>query len=237
MILVYLTDGVFSGNLVSGQSNKPLSRAAHALTYEQLILELGSDGVHGLSSNVTKQRLEHQAHVRRVPEQPHGPALRAGQERRRARPLRVSARPRRDQIVWITIATSGTPDMGLGFERAVKDIMTRPPQSLETVISDAESFVDVLVYGLWIAVLRLASLVLVVYCFGGGNLGAGCNEEYGDSCDVVYRARATTFACLTWFALFLAWEMQACPYCYYSAGSGGGDGDDDDGNGQLTGVE
>ncbi|KAI1483279.1 potassium/sodium eff [Daldinia eschscholtzii] len=111
------------------------------------------------------------------------------------------------EIVWIIMVTSGMPDMGLGFERAVKDIMSRPPQSLKTGIFDAEFLVDMLVYGLWIAALCLASFVLVVYRFGGGNLGTGCNEEYGDNCDVVYRARATTFACLTWFALFLAWEM------------------------------
>ncbi|KAI1472418.1 potassium/sodium eff [Daldinia caldariorum] len=111
------------------------------------------------------------------------------------------------EIVWIIMVTSGMPDMGLGFERAVKDIMTRPPQSLQTGIFDAEFLVDMLVYGLWIAALCLASFVLVVYRFGGGSLGSGCNEEYGDGCDAVYRARATTFACLTWFALFLAWEM------------------------------
>ncbi|KAI0112986.1 potassium/sodium eff [Daldinia grandis] len=111
------------------------------------------------------------------------------------------------EIVWIIMATSGMPDMGLGFERAVKDIMNRPPQSLRTGIFDTEFLVDMVVYGLWITALCLSSFVLVVYRFGGGNLGRGCNEAYNDSCDTVFRARATTFACLTWFALFLAWEM------------------------------
>ncbi|KAI8966458.1 potassium/sodium eff [Daldinia sp. FL1419] len=111
------------------------------------------------------------------------------------------------EIVWIIMVTSGMPDMGLGFEGKVKDIMTRPPQSLETGIFDAEFCVDMLVYGLWITALCLSSFMLVVYRFGGGNLGQGCNEGYNDSCEVVYRARATTFACLTWLALFLAWEM------------------------------
>ncbi|KAI1379123.1 potassium/sodium eff [Hypoxylon crocopeplum] len=111
------------------------------------------------------------------------------------------------EIVWIIMVTSGMPDMGLGFERAVPDIMTRPPQSLKTGIFDAEFLVDMVVYGLWITALCLSSFVLVVYRFGGGNLGRNCNEAYSDSCDVVNRARATTFACLTWFALFLAWEM------------------------------
>lgn len=111
------------------------------------------------------------------------------------------------EIVWIIMATSGMPDMGLGFERAVPDIMRRPPQSLKTGIFTMEFLVDMVVYGLWIAALCLSSFVLVVHGFGGGQLGEGCNETYSESCDVVFRARATTFACLTWFALFLAWEM------------------------------
>merc|ERR1712000_262777 len=43
--------------------------------------------------------------------------------------------------------------------------------------------------------------------FGDGNLGSGCNDTYSEQCDTVFRARATTFVSLTWFALFLAWEM------------------------------
>jgi P-type Na+/K+ transporter len=57
------------------------------------------------------------------------------------------------------------------------------------------------------AALCLASFLLVVYGFGDGNLGEGCNTAYSSQCDTVFRARATTFVSLTWFALFLAWEM------------------------------
>ncbi|KAJ4854605.1 e1-E2 ATPase domain-containing protein [Trichoderma breve] len=111
------------------------------------------------------------------------------------------------EIVWIIMATSGLPDMGLGFERAVPDILRRPPQSLRTGIFTLEFFIDMVVYGLWIAALCLSSFVLRVYAWGNGELGHGCNDGYNDSCETVFRARATTFACLTWFALFLAWEM------------------------------
>ncbi|KAL5627815.1 hypothetical protein BROUX41_002563 [Berkeleyomyces rouxiae] len=111
------------------------------------------------------------------------------------------------EIVWIIMATSGMPDMGLGFEHAVPDIMCRPPQALSTGIFTSEFLVDMLVYGLWITGLCLGSFSLVVFGFGDGELGSQCNDSYNDSCDVVFRARATTFACLTWFALFLAWEM------------------------------
>ncbi|WYZ45729.1 hypothetical protein EsH8_VIII_001045 [Colletotrichum jinshuiense] len=111
------------------------------------------------------------------------------------------------EIVWIIMATSGMPDMGLGFERAVPDIMRRPPQSLKTGIFTMEFLIDMVFYGLWITALCLSSFSLVVYGFGNGQLGENCNKGYSPSCDTVFRARATTFACLTWFALFLAWEM------------------------------
>lgn len=105
------------------------------------------------------------------------------------------------------MATSGMPDMGLGFERAVPDIMRRPPQSLKAGVFTTEFLVDMVVYGLWITALCLASFSLVVFGFGDGNLGNNCNDSYNDTCETVFRGRATTFACLTWFALFLAWEM------------------------------
>lgn len=65
------------------------------------------------------------------------------------------------------------------------------------------------VYGLWMSALCLASFVLVLYGFGNGSadIGENCNNEYSEGCRVIFRARSTTFACLTWFALFLAWEM------------------------------
>jgi magnesium-transporting ATPase (P-type) len=64
-----------------------------------------------------------------------------------------------------------------------------------------------LVYGLWIAALCLASFTLVLHGWGNGDLGVNCNDSYSERCDTVFRARATCFACLTWFSLFLAWQM------------------------------
>jgi Na+-exporting ATPase len=111
------------------------------------------------------------------------------------------------EIVWIIMITSGLPDMGLGFERAVPDIMRRPPHSLKMGIFTFEFLIDMVVYGLWVAALCLTSFVLRVYVWGNGNLGENCNDYYSDQCETVFRARATTFACLTWFSLFLAWEV------------------------------
>lgn len=111
------------------------------------------------------------------------------------------------EILWVIMITSGMPDMGLGFEEASPDILQRPPQSLKRGVFTLEVMVDMLAYGTWMSLLCLAAFTLVMYGFGDGNLGEGCNDSYSADCDTVYRARATTFVCLTWFALFLAWEM------------------------------
>lgn len=108
--------------------------------------------------------------------------------------------------------TSSFPDMGLGFEVASPDILQRPPKDLKRGIFSLEIMVDMLVYGLWIAGLCLASFVLVLYGFNDIEAGSripavNCNNSYSEQCDAVFRARATCFACLTWFSLFLAWEM------------------------------
>jgi P-type Na+/K+ transporter len=111
------------------------------------------------------------------------------------------------EIMWIIMITSGMPDMGLGFEAAAPDIMQRPPQNLKRGVFTLEVLLDMVVYGLWTAALCLAAFALVMFGFGDGNLGENCNDAYTEQCDTVFRARATCFSCLTWFALFLAWEM------------------------------
>merc|ERR1711964_665785 len=111
------------------------------------------------------------------------------------------------EILWVIMITSGMPDMGLGFEAPAADIMLRPPHPMEVGVFAWEVMIDMLVYGLWMAALCLSAFSLVLFGFGDGNLGSGCNDSYSEQCDTVFRARATTFVCLTWFALFLAWEM------------------------------
>ncbi|KAK5122327.1 hypothetical protein LTR85_004238 [Meristemomyces frigidus] len=110
------------------------------------------------------------------------------------------------EILWIIMITSGLPDMGLGFEVAAPDIMQRPPQSLKRGVFTIEIMVDMLCYGVWTAALCLSAFVLVLYGWGTGTIGLGCNESL-DSCNEVFRARATCFATITWLSLFLAWEV------------------------------
>merc|ERR1719487_1119413 len=110
------------------------------------------------------------------------------------------------EILWIIMITSGIPDMGLGFEVAEPNVMKRPPQSLKAGIFTWQIMIDMLVYGIWTAALCLAAFALVLFAFGNGNLGENCNEAL-EGCETVFRARATCFATLTWFSLFLAWEV------------------------------
>lgn len=110
------------------------------------------------------------------------------------------------EIIWIIMVTSGITDMGLGMEVAAPDIMNRPPQSKKGIFT-WEVIIDILVYGIWTAALCLAAFSIRMWGFGNGNLASGCNRRWSAECDEVFRARATTFVCLTWFALFLAWEM------------------------------
>ncbi|EMD00620.1 hypothetical protein BAUCODRAFT_81255 [Baudoinia panamericana UAMH 10762] len=111
------------------------------------------------------------------------------------------------EILWIIMITSGLPDMGLGFEKAAPDVMERPPQNLKAGVFTVEVLCDMVVYGFWVAALCLAAFVIVLYGFGDGVIGFRCNESIGDGCETVFRARATCFATLTWFSLFLAWEV------------------------------
>ncbi|KAI9872585.1 MAG: hypothetical protein M1830_001451 [Pleopsidium flavum] len=111
------------------------------------------------------------------------------------------------EVLWVIMITSGMPDMGLGVEAAASDIMARPPQSLKKGVFTIEVMIDMLVYGLWMATLCLTAFSLILFGFGDGDLGSNCNDSYSEECETVFRARATTFVCLTWFALFLAWEM------------------------------
>lgn len=111
------------------------------------------------------------------------------------------------QIMWIIMITSGIPDMGIGMEAASSDILKRPPHSLKEGVFTKEVILDMLVYGLWMSALCLGSFLLVMFGFGDGSFGQDCNANYSAACDTVFRARATTFVSLTWFSLFLAWEL------------------------------
>ncbi|SPO23251.1 probable ENA2 - Plasma membrane P-type ATPase [Ustilago trichophora] len=111
------------------------------------------------------------------------------------------------EILYIIMVTSGLPAMGLGMEKASVDVMKRKPRSNKWGIFTPEMLIDLTVYGFWMAALCLATFTLIEFGWGDGDLGDMCNSSYNDSCDLVFRARASTFAVMTWFSLLLAWEV------------------------------
>ena len=110
------------------------------------------------------------------------------------------------EIMWVIMVTSSAPDMGLGLEAAAPDIMDRPPSRFSSIFT-AELVADIMAYGLWMAALCLAAFTLVLMGFSDGQIGDGCNASYSAGCDAIFSARATTFVGMTWFSLFLAWEL------------------------------
>lgn len=96
----------------------------------------------------------------------------------------------------------------MGLEEAQPDILLRPPHDLRIGVFTFDLVRDKMIYGFFMGSLCLAAFASVVYGPGGGNLGADCNKDYSSMCDVAYRARATTFATLSFLLLVTSWEVK-----------------------------
>ncbi|KAF2743219.1 potassium/sodium eff [Sporormia fimetaria CBS 119925] len=113
------------------------------------------------------------------------------------------------EILWVNLITSSFLAIGLGLEESQSDSMFRPPHDLKVGVFTKELITDKFIYGFFMGALCLASFSIVAYVGpGGGNLGAGCNEGYNETCDVVFRARGTTYATITLLLLVTAWEVK-----------------------------
>jgi Na+-exporting ATPase len=113
------------------------------------------------------------------------------------------------EILWVNLITSSFLAIGLGLEESQADSMFRRPHSLKTGVFTKELIVDKFIYGFFMGALCLVSFSLVAYVGpGGGDLGSGCNEGWNETCTVVFRARATTYATITLLLLVTAWEVK-----------------------------
>ncbi|TPX18619.1 uncharacterized protein E0L32_002476 [Thyridium curvatum] len=121
------------------------------------------------------------------------------------------------EILWVNLITSSFLALGLGLEEAQPDIMLRPPHDLRVGVFTREIIMDKMAYGFFMGALCLASFTSVAYGVGprsfrsgslAGNLGGGCNSGWNGSCDAVFRARATTYATLSFLLLATAWEVK-----------------------------
>ncbi|KAJ4392437.1 hypothetical protein N0V85_007060 [Neurospora sp. IMI 360204] len=113
------------------------------------------------------------------------------------------------EILWANLVTSSFLALGLGLEDAQPDVMQRPPHDLQVGIFTRELIVDKFVYGTAMGGLCLAAFTSVAYGMSGADgLGEDCNEHWASECGVAFRARATTFATLTFLLLVTAWEAK-----------------------------
>jgi magnesium-transporting ATPase (P-type) len=113
------------------------------------------------------------------------------------------------EILWVNLITSSFLAIGLGLEESQSDSMFRPPHDLSVGVFTKELITDKFIYGFFMGALCLASFSIVAYVGpGGGNLGSGCNEGWNETCGVVFRARATTYATITLLLLVTAWEVK-----------------------------
>ncbi|KAI7776432.1 hypothetical protein LA080_005387 [Diaporthe eres] len=115
------------------------------------------------------------------------------------------------EILWANLVTSSFLALGLGLEEAQPDVMQRAPHDLRAGVFTRELIVDKFVYGTAMGLVCLG--VFATAAFGGVpqagyTLGDGCNAGYNGSCDVVFRARAATYAVLTFLLLVTAWEAK-----------------------------
>jgi len=111
-------------------------------------------------------------------------------------------------ILWVNMITSSFLALGLGMEEAQADIMIRPPRDLRIGVFTWELITDKMIYGTIAGVLCLVSFISVVYGAGDSNLGVDCNDGWKESCDVVFRGRATVFTVLSFLLLITAWEVK-----------------------------
>ncbi|KAK1244386.1 hypothetical protein MKX07_003185 [Trichoderma sp. CBMAI-0711] len=115
------------------------------------------------------------------------------------------------EILWANLVTSSPLALGLGLEEAQPDILRRPPRSLHKGVFTLDLIRDQFMYGTFMGSLCLAAFMLVAYAASGHgfhNLPVDCNERGHDGCGPVFRARAATFATLSFLLLVTAWEVK-----------------------------
>ncbi|KAJ2906215.1 P-type ATPase [Zalerion maritima] len=113
------------------------------------------------------------------------------------------------EILWANLITSSPLAIGLGIEEATLDVMSRPPHDLKVGIFTKELIIDKFVYGTSIGALCLATFASVTYGMEGKEgLGTDCNEDFNDTCNVAFRARAATYATLTCLLIVTAFEAK-----------------------------
>ncbi|ORZ22855.1 P-type II D ATPase [Lobosporangium transversale] len=113
------------------------------------------------------------------------------------------------EILFLNMITSSPPAMGLGLEPPSESNMREPPRSAKQGLFSFEVVMDTFVYGLAMGALSFANFCIVIFGFNNGEFGSECNSEYSDLCDGVFRARATSYAGMTFLILAHAINCRA----------------------------
>ncbi|KAI7856652.1 potassium/sodium efflux P-type ATPase [Circinella umbellata] len=116
------------------------------------------------------------------------------------------------QILFNNILTSSPPAMSLGLEPVHPEQMLVPPRPTSEGLFARPTIIDIVFYGTVIGVICLLNFIVVVYGYGGGQLGYDCNHNYNDSCEIVFRARGAVFAALTIMVLLHAFTCRDLLY-------------------------
>ncbi|KAF9411105.1 Na+ ATPase, partial [Entomortierella beljakovae] len=105
------------------------------------------------------------------------------------------------QILFLNLITSSPPAMGLGLEPASESNMREPPRTAKQGLFSFEVIMDTIIYGLVMGGLSFATYCIVLFGYNDGDLGHECNQKYNDSCEGVFKARATAYASLAFLLL------------------------------------
>lgn len=105
------------------------------------------------------------------------------------------------QILFNNILTSSPPAMSLGLEPVHPDQMLVPPRPTSEGLFSLSNTIDIIFYGFIMGIICLLNFIVVVYGYGGGELGNDCNYEYSDICENVFKARGAVFTALTLMVL------------------------------------
>ncbi|KAF5379843.1 hypothetical protein D9615_005799 [Tricholomella constricta] len=117
-------------------------------------------------------------------------------------------------ILWVNLLTSSPPAFGLGLETAPPDLMKKRPN--RDGIFSWPVIIDCFSYGIVMGVTCLLSFIIVLYGVGDGTLARGCNHEFREGCETVFRARSTTFATLIFQILLYAFELKSLDRSMFS---------------------
>jgi potassium/sodium efflux P-type ATPase len=113
------------------------------------------------------------------------------------------------EILFLNMITSSPPAMGLGLEPPSESNMREPPRSAKQGLFSFEVVMDTFIYGLAMGMLSFANYSIVLFGFNHGKMGIGCNNEWSEDCEGIFRARATSYTCMTLLILVHAVNCRA----------------------------